>query len=123
MTLDLTPEQERRIQALVQSGAYDSANDVVDAALVAFEQLAAPAFEGADGELEKLLLEGLDSPELSNASAQPATRAGVVRDTEDEEFWRSVDRMTDAMLAEHKPAPVRESSCAFTTQRTPARLF
>lgn len=85
MTLDLTPEQERRIQALIRTGVYENVKDVVEAALIAFEQRALPGFEGHDAQLEKLLLEGLDSPELS-----------------DDEFWRSVDQMTDKMLAEHK---------------------
>lgn len=48
--------------------------------------VAAPDFEGSKEELEGLLLKGLTSEELS-----------------DEEFWDSVDRETNAMLASHKP--------------------
>jgi len=96
MTLNLTPEQEQRIQALIQTGAYNTVEDVVEAALIAFEQTTSPDFEGAEAELEKLLLDGLDSPELS-----------------DEEFWRSVDQLTDASA---QPAPragiVRDSGDA-----------
>lgn len=47
-------------------------------------QPAQPQFDGTPEELEALLMEGIDSPELS-----------------DEEFWRSVDETTDAILAEY----------------------
>lgn len=85
MAVLLTPEQERRIQAIIHSGAYRSVDDVVEAALTTVEQRAHPDFEGTDAEFEGLLLQGLDSPELS-----------------DEEFWRDVNRETDRMLADHR---------------------
>jgi Arc/MetJ-type ribon-helix-helix transcriptional regulator len=88
MAIQLTPEQERRIQAIVNAGAYPSAREALDAALAAVEIAAAPGFEGSQEELEGLLLEGLASKELS-----------------EEEFWDSVDRETNAMLAAHKPGP------------------
>jgi len=45
------------------------------------ETAATPQFEGTDHELERLLLEGLSSKEL-----------------EEEEFWDSVDRETNANI-------------------------
>jgi hypothetical protein len=57
----------------------------VDAAIGAVEQRAVPRFDGADAELESLLLAGMDSPEIP-----------------EDEFRSSVDHATDAMLAEHQ---------------------
>jgi Arc/MetJ-type ribon-helix-helix transcriptional regulator len=88
MTIHLTSEQERRVQAVISRGAYESVEQVVDAALVAVEQRSVPGFEGTQEELDTLLAEGLASKEL----------------TEDE-FWRSVNGQTDAMLAEYKTGP------------------
>jgi Arc/MetJ-type ribon-helix-helix transcriptional regulator len=88
MTIHLTSEQERRVQAVISRGAYESVEQVVDAALVAVEQRTVPGFEGSQEELDTLLAEGLASKEL----------------TEDE-FWRSVNGQTDAMLAEYKTGP------------------
>jgi Arc/MetJ-type ribon-helix-helix transcriptional regulator len=85
MMINLTPEQERRIQEVISRGAYDSVEEVVDAALVAVEQATVPGFEGTQQELEALLADGLASKEVS-----------------EEEFWASVNRRTDAMLAEYK---------------------
>ena len=88
MTIHLTPEQERRVQAAISRGAYDSVEQVVDAALVAVEQRTVAGFEGTREELETLLAEGLASKELS-----------------EHEFWRSVNTQTDALLAEFKTGP------------------
>jgi Arc/MetJ-type ribon-helix-helix transcriptional regulator len=85
MTVHLTPEQEQRVEAILHSGAYQTIEDVVEAALTAVEQRAAPGFEGTEEELEALLVAGLNSAEIP-----------------EDEFWTSVDRTTDAMLAEHK---------------------
>lgn len=85
MMINLTPEQERRIQEVISRGAYDSVEQVVDAALVAVEQATVPGFEGTQQELEALLAEGLASKEIS-----------------EEEFWTSVNKKTDAMMAEYK---------------------
>jgi len=85
MTIHLTHEQEQRIQAVIQSGAYRTVDDVVEAALNAVEQCGATHFDGTDEELEGLLVAGLNSPEL-----------------EESEFWSSVDRATNAMLVEQK---------------------
>ena len=85
MTIHLTPEQERRIRAVLGRGAYKSLEEVVEAALTAVEQRTVPGFAGSPEELDTLLAEGLASKQL----------------TEDE-FWSSVGKRTDAFLAEHK---------------------
>jgi len=88
MTIHLTPEQERRIQAVLSRGAYKSVEEVVEAALTAVEQRTVPGFAGTPEELDTLLAEGLVSKQV----------------TEDE-FWSSVSKQTDALLAEHKTGP------------------
>ena len=88
MTIRLTPEQERRIRAVLSRGAYESVDQVVEAALTAVEQRTVPGFAGTPEELDTLLPEGLASKEL----------------TEDE-FWSSVAKQTDALLAEHETGP------------------
>jgi len=88
MTIHLTPEQERRIRAVLDRGSYKSVEEVVEAALSAVEQRSVPGFAGTAEELDALLAEGLASKEL----------------TEDE-FWSSVSKQTDALLAEHKTGP------------------
>jgi Arc/MetJ-type ribon-helix-helix transcriptional regulator len=88
MSIHLTPEQERRIQAVVRRGAYKTADEALEAALAAVEQRALPGFSGTPEELEALLAEGLASATL----------------TEDE-FWDSLNKQTDALLAEHKASP------------------
>jgi Arc/MetJ-type ribon-helix-helix transcriptional regulator len=84
MTINLTPEQERRLQAVMSRGAYES-EEVVEAALVAVEQRTLPGFSGTPDELDTLLAEGLASKELTES-----------------QFWGSVDKRTDALLAERK---------------------
>jgi len=88
MTIHLTPEQERRVQAVINRGAYESAEEVVEAALAAVEQRTQPGFAGTQEELETLLGEGLASKELTEG-----------------EFWGAVNRQTDTMLAEPKSGP------------------
>jgi Arc/MetJ-type ribon-helix-helix transcriptional regulator len=88
MTIHLTPEQERRVQAVISRGAYESVEEVVEAALAAVEQRTVPGFAGTSDELDALLAEGLASKELAEA-----------------EFWGSVNKQTDALLAEHKSDP------------------
>ena len=85
MTIHLTPEQERRLRAVLDRGAYRSVEEVVEAALTAVEQRAVLGFAGTPEELDTLLAEGFASKSL----------------TEDE-FWSSVSKRTDALLAEHK---------------------
>jgi Arc/MetJ-type ribon-helix-helix transcriptional regulator len=88
MSIRLTPEQERRIRALLRRGPYESVDQVVEAALTTVEQRTVPGFAGTPEELDTLLAEGLASKQL----------------TEDE-FWSSVSKQTDALLAEHKTGP------------------
>jgi len=85
MTIHLTPEQERRLQNLIRRGGYTSVDEVVEAALSAVEQRVVPGFAGTQEELDALLAEGLAAREIS-----------------EDDFWRSVNERTDAMLAEHK---------------------
>jgi Arc/MetJ-type ribon-helix-helix transcriptional regulator len=85
MPLQLTPEQERRIQAVVNAGAYRSTEEALNAALAVVETAAVPDFEGAHDELDTLLLEGLDSGEPVEA---------------DDAFWDRLTRETDRMAAE-----------------------
>jgi Arc/MetJ-type ribon-helix-helix transcriptional regulator len=46
MTIHLTPEQERRVQAVISRGAYESVDEVVEAALAAVEQRTLPDSRG-----------------------------------------------------------------------------
>jgi Arc/MetJ-type ribon-helix-helix transcriptional regulator len=92
MAIQLTPEQEQRIEAFVKSGAYGSAQEALDAAVTAVEAVASPMFEGSEEELEALLMEGLSSRELS-----------------EEEFWESFNREADAVCASLGPVHVGEN--------------
>jgi Arc/MetJ-type ribon-helix-helix transcriptional regulator len=85
MPVQLTREQEQRLQAVVNAGAYASTEEALNAALTIVEKAAANDFDGTQEELEGLLLEGLASKELS-----------------EEEFWHSVDSKTNAMIAASK---------------------
>jgi Arc/MetJ-type ribon-helix-helix transcriptional regulator len=92
MIINLTSEQERRIQELISRGAYDTVEQVVDAALAAVEQWATPNFEGTQQELEALLAEGFASKEMS-----------------EEVFWTSVNRRTDALRAEYEAGRLKKT--------------
>jgi len=85
MSIRLTEEQERRIEAVMRRGAYESVEEVVDAALAAVEQRTVPGFTGTQQQLDALLLEGLASKELS-----------------DDEFWGNINRQTNALLTKQK---------------------
>ena len=85
MTIDLTPEQERRLQAVMRRGSYESVEEVVDAALAAVEQRTLPGFAGTQAELDALLAEGLAAKEITEA-----------------EFWSSVDKQTAVLLSGRK---------------------
>lgn len=85
MTIHLTPELERRIQAVIRRGGYGSLEEVMEAALTAVEQRTVPGFAGTQEELDTLLAEGLASEQLG-----------------EDEFWGSVNRQTVTILAEHK---------------------
>ena len=82
MAIQLTPEQEQRIQAVVNAGAYPSAEEALNAALAAVETAATPGFEGTHEKLEALLLEGLNS--------------GAPIETNDA-FWNRLRSETDRM--------------------------
>ena len=85
MPMQLTPEQEQRLQAVVNAGAYASADEALDAALAVVERAAVQDFEGSPEDLERLLLNGLASKELS-----------------EDEFWSTVDEEISALVATHK---------------------
>jgi len=87
MSIQLTPEQEQRIRTIVNAGAYRSVEEVLDAAVTAVEIAAAPDFEGTEEELEKLLLEGLNSGESIEM---------------DENFWNRLRAEAGAMATEHQ---------------------
>ena len=86
MPLQLTHEQEQRIRSVVSAGAYRSAEEALDAAVAAVEIAAAPDFDGTRGELEDLLMEGLNSGEPVPV---------------DEDFWNRLRATTDSMATEH----------------------
>ena len=95
MAIQLTPEQEQRIKAVVTAGAYPSTEQAIDAAVAAVERAAAPGFEGTQESLEELLLEGLNSGEPIEA---------------DQAFWNRLTAETDRMFAENRARkPIRES--------------
>ena len=85
MTICLTPEQEKRVQAVLGCGAYQSVGELLDTGLSAVEQCLVPNFAGSQEELDALLSEGLASQEVS-----------------EEGFWDAVGAQTDALLARHK---------------------
>lgn len=88
MPLQLTPDQERRIQAVVDAGTYSSAEEALNAAVAAVEAASTPDFEGSNEELVFLLEQGLASPACS-----------------EDQFWDSVNREINAMLAAHESEP------------------
>jgi Arc/MetJ-type ribon-helix-helix transcriptional regulator len=88
MTIDLTPEQEQRLEAVMRRGAYESVADVLEAALAAVEQRTLPGFAGTQEQLDALLLEGMASAELSET-----------------DFWNVVDNKTGSLLANHRTNP------------------
>jgi antitoxin ParD1/3/4 len=57
MTLQLKPNLQKYVDEQVQSGSYDSADEVVAAGLAALQQQKREVF--GPGELDKLLAEGL----------------------------------------------------------------
>jgi hypothetical protein len=88
VAIQLTPDQEQRIQAIVNTGAFNSAEEALDAAVAAVELAVTPGFEGSQEELEGLLMRGVASKDLS-----------------EEDFWGAVNAQTDAMLVEGRPGP------------------
>jgi hypothetical protein len=88
VTIHLTPEQEKRVQAVMGNASYDSVEEVLDAGLAAVEQRMVPGFSGTNDELDTLLAEGYASKEL-----------------DEDEFWSSVNKQTDALLAGATASP------------------
>ena len=88
MTIHLSPEQERRVHAVLSRGSYQSVEEVVEAALAAIEQRTVSGFAGTQEELDALLAKGMASQELM-----------------EDQFWDSVNAQTDGMLAEHENGP------------------
>jgi Arc/MetJ-type ribon-helix-helix transcriptional regulator len=86
MAIQLTPEQQQRIQAVVRAGAYPSVAEALDAAVTAVESFAAPGFDGRQEELDELLAEGLNSGDAVEA---------------DDAFWDRLGAKTDSILHEH----------------------
>jgi Arc/MetJ-type ribon-helix-helix transcriptional regulator len=87
MAMQLTSEQEQRIQAIVNAGAYASVEEALDAAVSAIETAATIDFEGTQEELDALLMEGLNSGQPIEA---------------DEVFWERLTEETDRMISEHQ---------------------
>jgi hypothetical protein len=87
MAIQLTPEQEQRVKAAVNSGACPSAEEALDAAVAAMESIASAGFEGTVEELDALLTEGLDSGDAVEAN---------------DAFWRRLTEKTDQMVDEHR---------------------
>ena len=65
MPIRLTPDQESRVEAVLRTGAYSSAEEALDAALTSVEEAARIGFEGEPNELASLLEEGLASKQLT----------------------------------------------------------
>jgi len=87
MAMQLTSDQEQRIQAIVNAGAYASVEEALDAAVAAIETAACVDFEGTQEELDELLMEGLNSGQPIEA---------------DEVFWERLRKETDRMVSEHQ---------------------
>ena len=86
MAIQLSSEQESRIQLLVEQGFRESPEKVLDAALAAAE-MEAIGFEGTAEELKALLEEGLNSGE------------GVEFN---EDYWNRKTAEFERMAAEHQ---------------------
>ena len=86
MAYQLTSEQERRIDAVVAAGAWRSAEEALNAALAAVENVAVPDFEGTLDELETLLADGLNSGEPVEANHA---------------FWHRITTETDRIATDH----------------------
>ena len=87
MAIQLTPEQEQRIRAVVDTGAYPSAEEALNAALAVVERAAAPSFDGTQEELDTLLQEGLNSGAPIEA---------------DDAFWNRLRAETDRIATERQ---------------------
>jgi Arc/MetJ-type ribon-helix-helix transcriptional regulator len=90
MAIQLSPEQESRIQSLVKHKFRESPEKVVNAALDAAE-LESIGWEGTKEELQALIQEGLNSGEGEDL---------------DDGFWDRLKMETDRMAAEHEASKV-----------------
>jgi Arc/MetJ-type ribon-helix-helix transcriptional regulator len=86
MPIQLTPEQEQRLHSFVDAGTYSTPEEVLDAALSAFESSHENVFEGSAEELNQLLMEGLNSGDPIEV---------------DDAFWQELKIKTDKMIDEH----------------------
>jgi len=85
MAIQLSPEQESRIQSLVEKGFRESPAEVLDY-LLRYAELEEIGFEGTPEEFDALMLEGLNSGEGEEIT---------------DEFWNRIEAETDQMAAEH----------------------
>jgi len=90
MSIQLSIELERRLEAVVARGAYATAQEALDAGVAALELASDPLPEAEQREIELLLKEGIAS----------ATES-------EQEFWAAVDAETDSLLAEHRSSARR----------------
>lgn len=87
MAIQLTQEQEHRLTEVVRSGAYPSVEEALEAAVAGVEDAENLGFEGSEEELDRLLMEGIES-------------GGAVE--VNEEFWGRITAETDRMLSEYQ---------------------
>jgi antitoxin ParD1/3/4 len=74
MAITLSPEVEERVERRRQQGGWNSASDVVRAALDLMDDIDTVSF-GSPGELESKLKEGLDSAERGELYTPEEVRA------------------------------------------------
>ena len=96
MPIQLSPEQEQRLEAVVARGAYATTQEALDAGVAAIEFASEPLPEDERQEIEALLLEGLESPVMSS-----------------EEFWAAVKADAAEIVTEHK-ASLRQQGLSLT---------
>jgi Arc/MetJ-type ribon-helix-helix transcriptional regulator len=90
--MQLTPEQERRIEALVSSGAYSTAEEALDAALHALEYVSDRA-EWPQTDLETI------SAHIEEGCRQ-AERGELI---DGDEARRQIQEFKDQWLQQHAP--------------------
>lgn len=86
MPIQLTLEQEQKLNAVVSMGAYQSTEEALNAALAVVGEVCENDFEGSETELDELLLEGLNSGEP------------IVADVH---FWNRLRNETDQMVSDY----------------------
>lgn len=74
MAIQLTPEQERRIQSVIDRGVYGTVEDALEAALAALEDRTISGFQDTREKLETLVTEGVASGEMSEAKFWAAAK-------------------------------------------------